>query len=61
MTTFPDLTQNRLLFPSLIFSQSENIQHAFILHSIMSGLLYAICVLLAIGGYRLIERFRTGQ
>jgi len=61
MTTFPDLTRNSLLFPSLIFSQSENIQGAFILHSAMSGLVYATCIFLAVCAYRLIEKFRTGE
>jgi hypothetical protein len=61
MSTFPDLTQSLLLFPSLIFSQSENIQRAFILHSMMSGLLYATCIFLIIRAYRLIEKFRTGE
>jgi hypothetical protein len=61
MSTFPDLTRNSLLFPSLIFSQSDNIQRAFILHSIISGLLYATCMLLVSCAYRLIEKFRTGQ
>ena len=61
MSTFPDLTRSLLLFPSLIFSHSENIQHAFILHSMMSGLFYATCIFLAIYAYRLIEKFRTGE
>lgn len=61
MTTFPDLAESRILFPSLFFDKSGHAQHALVRHSIASGLIYAAFILLVIYAYRAIERFRTGK
>lgn len=60
MTTFPDLTQNRVLFPSLIFSPDNSVREALLFHLIASGLIYAAGIMLVIYGCRWVEKFRTG-